>query len=303
MRKFSSAKISDFVSRPSFDEKTIIAQGSSWPRISVVTPSFNQGHFLERTILSVLNQNYPNLEYIIMDGGSTDGSAEIIRRHERHLARWVSEKDGGQGDAIRRGFRLCTGRILAYLNSDDVYLPDTLRRVGRLFRDRPGIDVVYGNKYLTDEEDRVVGERRLTPYIRPISSLGFLYGGFGISQPAAFWTRDMYYKVGEIDPAFVHCMDTDLFVRFAMHRARFQFVREYLAGGRIHQSSKTSTLRHVARQEVRTIEAKCRRYKSRVFALSCRTLVRAVRIAVYLTQGDGLYLLKRKFAGDFTWVP
>ena len=113
MRKFSSAKISDFVSRPSFDEKTIIAQGSSWPRISVVTPSFNQGHFLERTILSVLNQNYPNLEYIIMDGGSTDGSAEIIRRHERHLARWVSEKDGGQGDAIRRGFRLCTGRILA----------------------------------------------------------------------------------------------------------------------------------------------------------------------------------------------
>jgi len=291
------------VSEPRFDKRSLRDEDGSWPRISVVTPSYNQGQVLERTILSVLNQGYPNLEYIIMDGGSNDGSVEIIRRYERHLARWVSEKDGGQGDAIRRGFRLCTGRILAYLNSDDVYLPDTLRRVGRLFRDRPGVDVVYGNKYLTDEDDRVVGERRFTPYVRSISRLGFLYGGFGISQPTSFWTGDIYRKVGGIDPTFVHCMDTDLFVRFAVYGAGFQFVREYLAGGRIHQGSKTSRLRHVARQEGRTIEAKCRRYKSRVFALSCRTLVRAVRVVIHLAQGDGVYLVKRKFAGGFTWVP
>ncbi len=283
-------------------ESSLCVDGS-WPKISVVTPSYNQGQFLERTILSVLNQNYPNLEYVIMDGGSTDGSVEIIRRYERHLTRWVSRKDDGQADAIRRGFDLCTGQVLAYLNSDDVYLPDTLCRVGRLFRARPGVDVVYSNNYLTDEQDRIVGDRRFTPYIWPVSRLGFLYGGFGICQPTAFWTRDMYYRVGQIDPAFVHCMDTDLFVRFALHGARFRFLREYLACARIHRSSKTSTLRHVARQEGRRIEAASRRYKSRVFALSCRTLVRAVRVAVHLVQGDGVYLLKRKLAGDFMWVP
>jgi glycosyltransferase involved in cell wall biosynthesis len=303
MRQFTSQETADFVRKPQFNDDGLSPRDDSWPKISIVTPSYNQGRFLERTILSVLNQNYPNLEYIIMDGGSTDGSADTIRRYEKYLAHWTSEKDGGQADAIRRGFRKCTGAILAYLNSDDVYLPGALHRVGDLFRAKPSVDVVYGNKYLTDEEDRTIGERRFTPYVAPFSRLGFMYGGFGISQPASFWTKDVYYKVGEIDPTFVHCMDTDLFVRFAVSRARFQFIREYLAGGRIHQNSKTSTLRHVAKQERRIIDDRCRRYKSRLLAVSCTTLVRAARLAIHVVQGDTVYLYRRKYASNVSWVP
>src|SRR4051794_19575372 len=114
------------------------------PRISIVTPSFNQAKFLEQTMDSVLSQGYPNLEYIVMDGGSTDRSVEIIRRYEKHLAYWVSEKDEGAADAIARGFQRATGTIMAYLNSDDTYLPDALNTIAEAMRD-PAVDVVYGN--------------------------------------------------------------------------------------------------------------------------------------------------------------
>ncbi len=303
MRQFTSDEIRDFVSMPRFDQQKLLCKEESWPKISIVTPSYNQGQFLERTILSVLNQNYPNLEYIIMDGGSTDGSVEIVRKYERYLAHWTSGRDEGQADAIRKGFRLCTGRVFAYLNSDDVYLPGALHQVGRVFQVKQGVDVVYGNKYLTDEKDDIIGERRFTPYVPIISRAGFIYGGFGISQPASFWTRKLYDEVGEVDPAFIHCMDTDLFVRFAVRSAGFRFLREYLSGARIHRESKTSTLRSVAKAEGRVIRMKYRRRKSRLFAFFCLTCVRAVRLAGHLLQGDAIYLFKRKFAGNVTWVP
>ena len=151
MRKYESREIRDFVSKPLFDEKIILNRDLAWPRISIVTPSFNQGRFLERTILSVLNQNYPNLEYIVMDGGSTDESVEIIKKYENYLAYWISEKDNGQSDAIKKGFQKSTGEILAWLNSDDIYLSGALRGVAGFFRDGKGTEVVYGNRYIIDE--------------------------------------------------------------------------------------------------------------------------------------------------------
>src|SRR3954451_4058140 len=116
------------------------------PSISIVTPSFNQAPFLAETIESVLGQNYPNLEYVIIDGGSKDGSVDIIRRYEKHLAYWVSEKDKGAADAISKGFARATGDILAYLNSDDVYLPGSLQTVAGVMRDR-AVGVAFGNMY------------------------------------------------------------------------------------------------------------------------------------------------------------
>src|SRR5213596_338381 len=150
---------------------------SSPPSISIVTPSYNQAKFLEATIRSVLDQGYPNLEYIVMDGGSTDGSLEIIRRYEKHLAGWVSEKDGGAADAIAKGFSRATGTILAYLNSDDLYLPGSLHAIGEAMRD-PAVDVAYGNTYWIDSGGAILGERRQTPFAR----MGYLYGGFDLQQ-------------------------------------------------------------------------------------------------------------------------
>src|SRR5881409_3781716 len=138
---------------------------SSPPSISIVTPSYNQATFLEETIRSVLLQGYPNLEYIVMDGGSTDGSVEIIRKYEKHLTYWTSQKDAGASDAIRKGFERATGSILAYLNSDDLYLPGAVHHLINRFK-TAGADVVYGNTYWIDDRSRILAERRQTPFSR-----------------------------------------------------------------------------------------------------------------------------------------
>jgi glycosyltransferase involved in cell wall biosynthesis len=303
MIEFTATQIRDFVSKCHSDEEALLAKDESWPKISIVTPSFNQGQFLERTILSVLNQDYPNLEYMIMDGGSTDGSVEIIKKYEKYLAYWVSEKDGGQGDAICKGFQRSTGQILAFFNSDDVYLPGTLLRVGRVFRETPKVGVVYGNKYIIDENDRIIGERRLTPFVPHLSKFGMLYGGFGIYQPAAFWTKTLYDRVGGVDASFEFAMDTDLILRLALAGAKFAFLREYFMASRIHRDSKTSTIRHVAKKEGQIIRSRYCKHRSRLLAVPCLALMRTTRATIHLAQGDGFYLLKRKLPTDLAWVP
>jgi glycosyltransferase involved in cell wall biosynthesis len=259
------------------------------PRISVVTPSYNQAHFLEATIRSVLDQQYPNLEFIIVDGGSTDNSVEVIRRYETHLAYWISEKDRGASDAIAKGFAKATGDIMAYLNSDDVYLPGTLDAVAAAFsNDRA--DVVYGNCYWIDAEGRTIGERRQTPFLRS----GYLYGACDLQQPATFWTRVAFDKAGGMDPAFQFAFDTDLFFRFALQGARFKHVNRFFAGFRIHGESKSSTQRTRCEAELTLLRKRDLRYPFRSpQATVIRNLARLGRTAWYVLQGDGLWLIRR----------
>src|ERR1051326_2842776 len=129
------------------------------PRITVITPSFNQAEFLAQTITSVLGQKYPNIEYMVIDGGSTDGSVDIIRRYEKDLAYWVSEKDRGQTHAINKGLRRATGEIIAYLNSDDYYLPSAFDRVAAHFRAHPDVDLIHGRCRTVDVGGNKTGER------------------------------------------------------------------------------------------------------------------------------------------------
>ena len=206
----------------------------SLPRVTIVTPSFNQARYLEETIQSVLNQDYPNLEYIIVDGGSTDGSVEIIRKYANRLAWWVSEKDRGQTDAINKGFARASGDILAWLNSDDTYLPGAVRGAVEVFRTHPAAGLVYGEANYINGNGRVIGRfpSALTNYRR--LRRGYVH----IPQQAAFFRADLWRKVGPLDPSFYFAMDYDLWVRLA-REAPLEHIQNVLANFRLHADAKT----------------------------------------------------------------
>jgi len=216
-----------------------------WPKITVVTPSFNQAQFLEATLLSVLRQDYPNLEYIVMDGGSTDSSAEIIEHYAEHLAYWRSVPDGGQAHALAEGFGRATGEILCWINSDDILLPGALWHVSRLFAAAPKLDFVYGNRLLIDKDGAVAG-RHIWPYVL---TRWHWAEGQPMGQEACFWRRDLYEAAGGVDPHKTYIMDYDLFFRM-WRQGRFRKTSRFLGAARVHDATKTATLEHVWRQEL-----------------------------------------------------
>lgn len=207
----------------------------NYPKISIVTPSFNQAVFIERTILSVINQKYPNLEYIIIDGGSTDGSIEIIKKYEKYLTYWVSEKDKGQSDALNKGFSKASGEIFAYLNSDDIYLPNTLSIIAQKFQENEIIDIIYGHAILIDADENKIGLCVALPY----KLKEHLNGVFSIPQQSSFWRKKVYEKVGGFNLENHSCMDAEFFALASVYDFRFKDINQILAGFRIHASSKT----------------------------------------------------------------
>jgi len=202
--------------------------------VSIVTPSYNQASFLEATIRSVLEQDYPNIEYIIVDGGSTDGSMEIIRRYSDRLSWWVSEKDHGQTDAINKGFAHAKGEILAWINSDDTYESGAVSAAVEFLRGRPEVGLVYANTNFIDEKGRVIGRfpAAQTDYRR--LKRGYVH----IPQQSAFFRTDLWHKVGPLDPSFYFAMDYDLWVRLA-RLAPVKYVPYFWANFRLHSSGKT----------------------------------------------------------------
>lgn len=179
------------------------------PLISVVTPSYNQAPFLEDTLRSVASQNYPQTEHIVVDGGSTDGSVDIIRRHAPQLRHWVSERDRGQSHAINKGLAMAQGDVLAWLNSDDTYLPGALHAVGGFFAEHPDVDLVYGDFVYTDVAGRPMRRRHV---FRTMAYETLLYHDY-LGQPAVFFRRSLFEKVGPVDESLHYCMDWDLFLR------------------------------------------------------------------------------------------
>ncbi len=213
--------------------------------ISIVTPSFNQAEFLERTLRSVLAQRDFVHEYFVIDGGSTDGSAEIIARHADQIDYWVSEKDKGQGDAIHRGFQRATGDVLYWLNSDDVLLPGALRAVQAAFDAKPDLDVVTGHGVFIDGDDRIVSVRRRPPD----SPRRMRWGYLRVNQPCCFFRRRLYETVGGIDQELQCVLDTELWYRFASRNTQWGSVDAYLAAMRLHSQTKGATLRDRYQQE------------------------------------------------------
>ncbi len=207
------------------------------PKISIVTPSYNQGKYLEKTILSVIEQGYPNLEYIIIDGGSTDESVEIIRKYEQHLAYWVSEPDRGQSHGINKGFERATGEIFGWLNSDDWYHPGALKTVGETFAANPDAGAVVGAGDMVYEETGNIVLIEAFPVT--IESLCRSVLGQYFMQPSCFFTKMAWAQAGPLDESLHLAMDTDLWLSIAT-KYRFATISQNLSTTLVHPCAKTT---------------------------------------------------------------
>lgn len=220
------------------------------PSIAIVTPSYQQGRYLERTVYSVLSQDYPRLEYVVQDGGSEDETVAVLKRFAGLLGAWASEPDEGQADAINRGFTRISGEIMAYLNSDDLLLPGSLAYVASYFAAHPEVDLVYGHRIMIDEHDREVGRWVLPPHdadVLPVTDF--------IPQETMFWRRELWERAGgQMDASLNFAIDWDLLLRFRAAGARMVRLPRYLGAFRVHAEQKTAREQSLCREETELLQ-------------------------------------------------
>jgi glycosyltransferase involved in cell wall biosynthesis len=254
---------------------------ASCPRISVITPSFNQAQFLERTMRSVLDQAYPNLEYIVIDGGSTDGSVEVIRKYADHLAYWVSEPDSGQVAAINKGLLRATGEWVCWQNSDDIFFPGAFHSLAKVVSKYPKAGLIIGNMMLIDEADRPLRDLR---YVTPNYG-AMLAEGMLLANQAAFWRSNARECIGLLNENY-HCsFDYDWFLRLTAEY-RGVHVNQIWGGLRLHGATKTSHLGERFTEENRLILA------GREVPQWKRRLYQVRRLVQMLSQGELGYALR-----------
>jgi glycosyltransferase involved in cell wall biosynthesis len=268
--------------------------GQPWPRVSIVTPSYNQGQFIEETIRSVVLQGYPNLEYFVIDGGSTDDSVAIIRKYESWLTYWVSEPDRGQSHAINKGFERATGEVFAWINSDDVYLPGAFAAVASAYRMAPGRTVAGSVMMLRElggdgEREDIVSQMDLR--LEDVVSLKFWEPGTAFYQPGHFFPASVWMKIGGLDASLQYVMDYDLLCRILQHTS-VTHLSDVIAGFRVHQASKS-----VARKLDQVAEAMrvSQRYWHLLPGVDRRTAYS--RCTDYLVRWAGIYALSGRY-GD-----
>ena len=214
------------------------------PTISVITPSYNQGAFIERTIQSVLAQKIPGLEYTVVDGQSSDETVSILRQYSAQL-HWVSEKDNGQADAVNKGIRSTSGEIIGWLNSDDIYYPGAIGKVIAYFKKHPDAAVIYGNANHIDADDNV-----LEPYPTESWNLPRLHDICFLCQPAVFFRRRVIEVHGALNSQLQYCMDYEFWLRLGQKGVRFDYLPDLLAGSRLHPATKTLGSRVQAHREI-----------------------------------------------------
>jgi len=250
------------------------------PRFSIITPSLNQGKFIEQTICSVLSQQEVDLEYIVMDGGSSDETSSILEKYNGEL-KWRSEPDGGQTEAINNGLRLATGDIVCYLNADDLFLPGALQKVAHRFNSQPQVMWLTGQCSIVDSENREV-RRPITVYknlLLRLRSFSLLLMTNFISQPATFWRRSLLDELGLPDEDFRYVMDYEYWLRlYAKYPPAF--LPEYLACFKIHPASKTTSTGHKDAY-VREEQAILKKYASAPWQLRLHDVHRSLMTLAY----------------------
>ena len=254
------------------------------PKISIVTPSLNQGKFLEQTILSVLNQNYPNLEYIIIDGGSTDNSVDIIKKYEDRITFWESKPDNGQADAIYRGFERARGDIIAWINSDDYYLEGALKTVGNYFTKYPSIDWLAGNGIMVDKDNHEL----LKCYTTNFSFDHLYYCETLYLQPSIFVSRKAFFERGRFDTTLIFCMDYDLFLNLSLRSNPLQ-ISDFLSANRRHIDAKSNTILDVNLKELDYIRnIKYKKYRKNWFYQTYRSFKKYLVTGFHRTKTAGI---------------
>ena len=251
------------------------------PKITIITPSFNQAKFLEKTILSVLNQNYPNLEYIIVDGGSTDGSVEIIKKYEDKLKWWVSERDNGQVAAINKGLQRATGTWVGWQNSDDIYLKNTLNDLSTEIKKNHQVGLIIADMLLIDDQDRPIRDIR---YVKPTYK-SFLVEGMVLCNQSAFWLRDIHNKIGFLDERYQYSFDYEWFLRLLKH-TKAKHVNKIWGGFRQHQASKTFLSKPKFKEDNNLIN---NNYKSSFLE---KIFFKSRRAILMLANGHLIYVLR-----------
>ena len=273
------------------DPKPMI-KDTLFPKLSVITPSFNQGKYLERTIRSVLNQQYPNLEYIIIDGGSTDESVSVIKKYEKYLAYWVSEPDKGQVHALNKGFSKATGEWVSFQNSDDVYFPETFHRFGKVALKHDNVDLLYGDLFMITPDDQVTELLKTLPY----SLVCQLVEGMQVHNQSLFFKKRLLDQYGLFDPGFHFAFDYEFITRYTAQPGVTVKRVEGLAGAlRVHQEAKSSTIAELGRQEHRLIQTTFEKYNTSLLPQKMQYLYCRLRKLAYLFgQNDWNYIAHRK---------
>ena len=290
--QISTEKLKAFVSQLGTDTERPDYTGLTTPRLTIITPSFNQAEFLERTILSVLNQGYPNLEYFIIDGGSTDQSIEVIRKYEKYITYWVSEKDKGQVDALNKGLRKATGQWVAFQNSDDVYFPGTFLNFAKaVSRSSKPVDILYGDLYLIDQDDRVTELLKTIPF----SLTSQVWEGMQMHNQSLFFRLDLVKRYGSFDESYRFAFDYEFITRYTSAPEVKARRIEGLSGAlRVHESAKSSTIADIGKSEHAKIQKEyAGKLKQRLPAKIRYLCVRLRKAVFLLTDMDFAYLSHR----------
>lgn len=252
-------------------------------KISIVTISYNQAPFLARALNSVAEQDHPDIEYIVVDPGSTDGSREIIRQYADRIAVLIDEPDEGPADGLKKGFARVTGDVCGYINADDALLPGALARVAAEFAARPEVDVISGHGYVVDGTGRVLARRRsdrFHPWL-------YAYGGVMLMQQSSFFRRQAYERVGGFNTANRTCWDAELFVDMACAGSRFQVIDEYWSLFTLHEDSISGSGRLTEKYlaDLRPLQARLLGHAPGPFEPACRL---AARLAKWARDPAGL---------------
>jgi glycosyltransferase involved in cell wall biosynthesis len=259
-----------------------------FPKISIITPSYNQKYFLEKTILSVLNQNYPNFELIIIDGGSTDGSVDIIKKYENSIEYWVSEKDLGQTNAINKGLKIATGEWVCWQNSDDIFINSCFFELAKIINNNPELNLIFGNLILIDHNDNFIRNHK---YVKPNFNSIF-HEGMVISNQCAFWNLKVHEEIGFLNENYSYAFDFEWFLRLTKLK-KIKHINSYWGAFRIQPNAKTVVHPERYKSEFQLIKLS---YGKK---FNLKYIYKIRRLFLMIFSGNLLYLLNSFFKKAF----